>query len=83
MGFIPWGGWELDTTERLHFHFHALERERVTHSSVLAWNPRDREPGWMPSMWSHRVGHNCRDLAAVAAAPSFRVSLSLFAWSKD
>ena len=38
------------------FHFHALEKEMATHSSVLAW--RIPEPGGMPSMGSHRVGHD-------------------------
>ena len=33
----PWGCEELDRTEQLHFHFHALEKEMATHSSVLAW----------------------------------------------
>ena len=50
------------------FHFHALEKEMATHSSVLAWRiPRTGEPGGLPSMGSHRVGHNWSDLAAVAA----------------
>ena len=41
------------------FHFHALEKEMATHSSVLAWrNPGTGEPGGLPSMGSHRVGHN-------------------------
>ena len=41
------------------FHFHALEKEMATHSSVLAWKiPGTGEPGGLPSMWSHRVGHN-------------------------
>ena len=41
------------------FHFHALEKEMVAHSSVLAWRiPGTREPGGLPSMGSHRVGHN-------------------------
>ena len=41
------------------FHFHALEKELVTHSSVLAWKiPGTGEPGGLPSMGSHRVGHN-------------------------
>ena len=41
------------------FHFHALEKEMATHSSVLAWRiPGIEEPGWLPSMGSHRVGHN-------------------------
>ena len=41
------------------FHFHALEREMATHSSVLAWRiPGTVEPGGLPSMGSHRVGHD-------------------------
>ena len=51
------------------FHFHALEKEMATHSSVLAWRiPGMAEPGGLPSMGSHRVGHDWRDLAAAAAA---------------
>ena len=41
------------------FHFHALEKEVATHSSVLAWRiPGTGEPGGLPSMRSHRVGHD-------------------------
>ena len=41
------------------FHFHALEKEMATHSSVLAWRiPAVGEPGGLPSMGSHRVGHD-------------------------
>ena len=41
------------------FHFHALEEEMATHSSVLAWRiPGTGEPGGLPSMGSHRVGHD-------------------------
>ena len=41
------------------FHFHALEKEMATHSSVLAWRiPGLGEPGGLASMGSHRVGHN-------------------------
>ena len=51
------------------FHFHALEKEMATHSSVLAWRiPGMEEPGGLLSMGSHRVRHNCSDLAAAAAA---------------
>ena len=51
------------------FQFHALEKEMATHSSVLAWRiPGMGEPGGLPSMGSHRVGHDCSDLAAAAAA---------------
>ena len=53
------------------FHFHALEEEMATHSSVLAWRiPVTGEPVGLPSMGSHRVGHNWSDLAAAAAAES-------------
>ena len=46
------------------FHFHALEKEMATHSSVLAWRiPGTGEPGGLPSVGSHRVGHDLRDLA--------------------
>ena len=41
------------------FHFHALEKEMPTHSSVLAWRiPGTAEPGGLPSMESHKVGHD-------------------------
>ena len=55
------------------FHFHALEKEMATHSSVLAWRiPGRGEPGGLPSMGSHRVGHDWNDLAAAAAAGTYR-----------
>ena len=41
------------------FHFHALEKEMATPSSVLAWRiPGTGKPGGLPSMGSHRVGHD-------------------------
>ena len=41
------------------FHFHALEKEMATHSNVLSWRiPGTGEPGGLPSMGSHRVGHD-------------------------
>ena len=41
------------------FHFYALEKEMATHSSVLAWRtPGTGEPGGLPSVGSHRVGHD-------------------------
>ena len=47
------------------FHFHALEKEMATHSSVLAWRiPGTGEPGGLLSLGSHRVGHDWSDLAA-------------------
>ena len=49
------------------FHFHALEKEMATHSSVLTWRILGTgKPGGLPSMGSHRVGHDWSDLAAVA-----------------
>ena len=45
-----------------------LEKEMATHSSVLAWRiPGTGEPGGLRSMGSHRVGHDCSNLAAAAA----------------
>jgi len=53
------------------FHFHALEKEMATHSSVLAWRISETgEPGGLPSMGLHRVGHNWSDLAAAAGKES-------------
>ena len=41
------------------FHFHALEKEMATHSSVLAWRiPGTGKPDGLPSLGSHRVGHD-------------------------
>ena len=49
----------------LFFHFHALEKEMATHSSVLAWRiPGTGEPGGLQSLGSHRVGHDRSDAAA-------------------
>ena len=56
------------------FHFRALEKEMATHSSVLAWRiPGTGEPGRLPSLGSHRVGHNWSDLAAAADEKKKRV----------
>ena len=49
------------------FHFHALEEKMATHSSFLAWRiPGMGEPCGLPSVGSHRVGHDWSDLAAAA-----------------
>ena len=62
-------GWTRLSHFTFTFHFHALEKERATHSSVLAWRiPGTGEPGGLSSMGSHRVGHDWSDLAAVTAA---------------
>ena len=71
VGYSPWGREESDTTERLHFHFSlsCIGEGMATHSSVLAWRiPGMGEPGGLPSMGSHRVGHKWHNLAAAAAA---------------
>ena len=56
MGFSPWGREESDMTEQLHFHFHALEKEMATHSSLLAWRiPWMEEPGRLQSRELQKV----------------------------
>ena len=70
MGCRPWGREESDTTERLHFHFSfsRIGEGNGNHSSVLAWRiPGAAEPGGLPSMGSHRVGHDGSGSAAAAA----------------
>ena len=70
VGCSPWGRYKSDTTEQLHFHFplSCIREGMATHSSVLAWRiPGMGEPGGLPSMGSHRVGHDWSDLAAAAA----------------
>ena len=63
-------GWVAKSRTRLSdftftFHFHALEKEMATHSTVLAWRiPGMEEPDGLPSMGLHRVGHDLNDLAA-------------------
>ena len=68
MGYSPWGHKKSDITERLILSLFAdainwkenlLEKEMATHSNVLAWRiPGTGEPGGLPSMGSHRVGHD-------------------------
>ena len=61
-------GWTRLSGFTFTFHFHALEKEMATHSSVLAWRiPGMGVPGGLPSIGSHRVGHDWSDLAAAAA----------------
>ena len=70
VGYSPWGLKESDMTEWLHFHFSlsCIGEGNATHSSVLAWRiPGTGEPGGLPSMGSHRVGHDWSNLAAAAA----------------
>ena len=70
-GCSPWDLEELDTTERLHFHFSLLcfgEGNGNPLQCFCLENPRTGEPGGLPSMGLHRVGHDWSDLAAAAAA---------------
>jgi len=60
------------------FLFYALEKEMATHSRVLAWRiPGTGEPGGLPSMGSHRVGHDWSDLAAAAAVAAVHLAAVL------
>ena len=92
---IPWteepgrlqsmGSLRVDTTERLHFHF-SLSCIGEGNGNLLQCscleNPRDGEPGGLPSLGSHRVGHDWSDLAAVAVPlNSWVISLCLRALS--
>ena len=77
--------WLIDFT--FTFHFHALEKEMATHSSVLAWRiPGMGEPGGLPSMGSQRVRHDWSDLAAAAElyiyAKVHRKQTPILQWSK-
>ena len=66
------------------FHFHALEKEIATHSSVLVWRiPGMGEPGGLPSMGSHRVGHDWSDLAVVAMVGNILFNHWLVCWTWD
>ena len=76
VGCRPWGREESDTTERLPFHF-SLSCIGEGNGNPLQCscleNPRDGGAWWVASMGSHRVGHDCSDLAA-AAVPPLRIS---------
>ena len=83
VGCSPWGRWELDTAERLHFHFSLScigeGNGKPLQCSCLE-NPRDGEPGGLPSMGSHRVGLDWSDSAAAAAACHSRNLAINFCW---
>ena len=56
----------------------------ATHSSVFAWRiPETGEPGGLPSLWSHRVGHDWRDLAAAAAVYFYVTQNQLREYNND
>ena len=71
VGYSPWVAKSRTRLSNftLTFHFHALDKEMATRSSVLALRiPGTVEPGGLPSMGSHRVGHDWSDLAAATPA---------------
>ena len=78
VGYSPWCHEESDATEQLHFHFSLScigeGNGNPLHCSCLQ-NP---SPGGLPSMRSHRVGHDWGDLAAAAAAACGWYSLCVF-----
>ena len=81
VGYSPWGRKESDTTEWLHFLFSlsCIGEGNGNPLRVLAWRiPGTGEPGGLPSMGLHGVGHDWSDLAGVAATVSYSPSLSFF-----
>ena len=74
-------GWTWLSDFIFTFHFHALEKEMATHSSVLAWRiPGTGEPGGLLSMGSHRVGHDWGDLVVVVVAFFLQLETALWAF---
>ena len=76
VGCSPWGCWGSDTTERLHFHFSLScigEGNGNPLQCSCLQNPRDGGAWWLPSMGSHRVGHDWSDLAATSACIYIRL----------
>ena len=84
VGCSPWGHEESDRTKRLHFHF-SLSCFGEGNGNPLQCscleNPRDGEPGGLPSMGSHRVRHDWSNLAAAAAAAAADLSRCLLSCS--
>ena len=72
-------GWTRLSDFTFTFHFHALEKEMATHSSVLAWRiPGTGEPSGLLSLGSHRVRHDWSDLAAAAAVEFIEWMLAMW-----
>ena len=86
VGYSPWGRWGLDTTEQLHFHFSFLcigEGNGNPLQCSCLGNPRTGEPGGLPSMGLHRVGHDWSDfiLSCLGHSVLFLVCW-VFLWRK-
>ena len=80
VGCSPWGRYKSDGTERLHFHFHTMEKAMAPHSSTLAWEiPWMEEPGGLQSMGSLRVGH-IEQLHFHALEKEMATQSSVLAW---
>ena len=82
----PWGREESDMTEWLHFDFSlsCIGEGNGNHSSVLAWRiPGTGEPIGLPSLGSHRVGHDWNDLAAVSSLISRSTYLNMVTFTCD
>ena len=80
VGCSPWGRWGSDTTEQLHFHFSLLgigEGNGNPLQCSCLENPRDGGACGLPSMGSHRVGHDWHDLAAAAESTKTSCILQL------
>ena len=81
VGCSPWGREELDTTERLHFHF-SLSCIGEGNGNPLQCScleiPEMGEPGGLPSMGSHRVGHDWSNLAVATPCIVFYIKTQFF-----
>ena len=85
VGCSPWGRQESDTTERLPFHFSLAcigEGNGNPLQCSCLENPRDGGAWWLPSVGSHRVGHDWSDLAAAVAVSAY-VFLSFLEFKKN
>ena len=77
-------GWTRLSDFTFTFHFHALEKEMATHSSVPAWRIAGMgEPGRLLSMGLHRIGHDWSDLVAAAAAALSNINILDFGDALD